>query len=262
MNIVSSKIYIEPLYDSKFFTFAFISENKEILYYSKNRILDDLVENFLIFFTNLNYYYELNNIKTEKIPSHSVEFIKSSNIKKNIFKEIKNFRKNKKYRKYTLCLVQKQNQILLGMKKKGFGEGYYNGFGGKVQENEKILDAAKRELYEESGLVAKNIKKTGKIFFNFTNSNEGIDGTVFHVEEFEGNPIETYEMIPQWFFLPEKVDFDSISELHKKLPFKKMWEDDLFWIPYFLRNLYFLCFFELNDQNKVVSLKILLKDKT
>lgn len=261
MDIVNSKIDIEAINDLKYFSFIFITENKEILYYSKNIRLDDLVENFLIFFKSINYYYELNNIKTEKIPSHSVEFKKTSDLKKSIFREIKNFRKDKKYKKYTLCLVLKQNKILLGMKKKGFGKGYYNGFGGKVEANEKILDAAKRELYEESGLIATKIKKTGKIFFNFSNSMEGIEGTVFKIEEFEGTPIETDEMVPQWFFCPEKIDCDTITELHKNLPFKSMWEDDLFWIPYFLRNLYFLCFFELDNQNKLLSMKILLKDK-
>lgn len=32
----------------------------------------------------------------------------------------------------TLVLVRQQNRILLGKKKRGFGEGYHNGFGGKV----------------------------------------------------------------------------------------------------------------------------------
>lgn len=32
----------------------------------------------------------------------------------------------------TLVLVQNKSKLLLGRKKRGFGEGYYNGFGGKV----------------------------------------------------------------------------------------------------------------------------------
>jgi hypothetical protein len=39
----------------------------------------------------------------------------------------------------TLLLIQKANQVLLGMKKRGFGAGRYNGFGGKVEANESIL---------------------------------------------------------------------------------------------------------------------------
>lgn len=44
----------------------------------------------------------------------------------------------------TLVMIMKDNKLLLGMKKRGFGKGRWNGFGGKVQENETILDAAKR----------------------------------------------------------------------------------------------------------------------
>ena len=44
----------------------------------------------------------------------------------------------------TLVLIMKGKQVLLGMKKRGFGKGKWNGFGGKVQDGEEILDAAKR----------------------------------------------------------------------------------------------------------------------
>ena len=33
----------------------------------------------------------------------------------------------------TLTLITKDNQILLGLKKRGFGMGKYNGFGGKLE---------------------------------------------------------------------------------------------------------------------------------
>lgn len=46
----------------------------------------------------------------------------------------------------TLCIIHQENKVLIGMKKRGFGEGRWNGFGGKVQENETIEEAAKREL--------------------------------------------------------------------------------------------------------------------
>jgi 8-oxo-dGTP diphosphatase/2-hydroxy-dATP diphosphatase len=38
------------------------------------------------------------------------------------------------------------------MKKRGFGKGKWNGFGGKVEEGECIEDSAIRELEEECGL--------------------------------------------------------------------------------------------------------------
>lgn len=47
-------------------------------------------------------------------------------------------------RLYTLVLVLQPQRILLGMKKRGFGAGRWNGFGGKVQEGESIEDGARR----------------------------------------------------------------------------------------------------------------------
>lgn len=46
----------------------------------------------------------------------------------------------------TLVFIQKCNQILLGYKKRGFGASKWNGFGGKVNFNESITDAAVRSV--------------------------------------------------------------------------------------------------------------------
>jgi len=45
---------------------------------------------------------------------------------------------------YTLTIIRNNGNILLGMKKRGFGVGRWNGFGGKVNSDETILEAAKR----------------------------------------------------------------------------------------------------------------------
>lgn len=42
--------------------------------------------------------------------------------------------------------------VLLGLKKRGFGTGKWNGFGGKVEANENIRQAAVREMKEEAGI--------------------------------------------------------------------------------------------------------------
>ena len=41
-------------------------------------------------------------------------------------------------------LEDNDKQILLGLKKRGFGEGKWNGFGGKVQPGESIAQGAIR----------------------------------------------------------------------------------------------------------------------
>lgn len=37
-----------------------------------------------------------------------------------------------------LVIIKKDDKVLLGMKKCGFGVGYFNGFGGKVEFSEMI----------------------------------------------------------------------------------------------------------------------------
>ena len=52
-----------------------------------------------------------------------------------------------KTKAYTLCFTFKDSswkQVLLGMKKRGFGAGRYNGFGGKVEPGETVKEAAIR----------------------------------------------------------------------------------------------------------------------
>jgi 8-oxo-dGTP diphosphatase/2-hydroxy-dATP diphosphatase len=45
---------------------------------------------------------------------------------------------------FTLVLVSKKCGILLGLKKRGFGEGKWNGFGGKIESGESVIQAAIR----------------------------------------------------------------------------------------------------------------------
>ena len=59
---------------------------------------------------------------------------------------------DKKTKFYTLMFLINEGKILLGMKKRGFGAGKYNGFGGKVEAGETIAQAAVRETIEECGL--------------------------------------------------------------------------------------------------------------
>ena len=51
----------------------------------------------------------------------------------------------------TLVFVKEPGKILLGMKKRGFGQGRWNGFGGKVEKGETILEGAKRFVFSNIG---------------------------------------------------------------------------------------------------------------
>lgn len=121
----------------------------------------------------------------------------------------------------TLCLIHRDNKILLGLKKRGFGEGLWNGFGGKMEEGETVENAAKRELKEESGLEATDFNKVGILEFSFEEDPKILEVHIFKVNDFVGEPKESEEMRPEWF------DID-------KIPFEEMWSDDSFWLPVFL----------------------------
>lgn len=121
----------------------------------------------------------------------------------------------------TLCLIHKHPQILLGMKKRGFGAGRWNGFGGKVEEGETIEEGAKRELREELGVEALAMQKVGTLDFEFENDPKILEVHVFKILDFKGEPMESEEMAPKWFHVDD-------------IPFDQMWTDDEHWIPFFL----------------------------
>ena len=121
----------------------------------------------------------------------------------------------------TLCVIHTDTHILLGMKKRGFGVGMWNGFGGKVGMGESIEDAARRELREESGLEAEVLARRGVLRFEFATGPEILEVHLFDVVKYRGDPAETEEMRPCWFRLTE-------------IPFDRMWPDDRHWLPLFL----------------------------
>ena len=124
-------------------------------------------------------------------------------------------------RQVTLCLLIKDNEVLLAMKKRGFGEGKWNGVGGKVQDGERIEDAAIREMEEEIGVTAHtdNMDKVGQFRFYFIdNPDWNQEMHVYFIREWDGEPSESDEMLPQWY-------------RHEEIPFDSMWQDDRHWLP-------------------------------
>jgi len=121
----------------------------------------------------------------------------------------------------TLCIPIKDDKVLLGMKKRGFGSGRWNGFGGKIEQGETIEQGALRELNEEVGIKDGELEKKGILEFSFQNDDKVLEVHIFKLINFLEEPIETEEMRPQWF---------SIDEI----PFSQMWPDDKYWFPLLL----------------------------
>ena len=74
---------------------------------------------------------------------------------------------NQPLRQATLCFFVRKGEVLLAMKKRGFGEGRWNGVGGKPVKGETIQQAAIREAQEEIGITPTSIRQVATIDFYF-----------------------------------------------------------------------------------------------
>lgn len=147
----------------------------------------------------------------------------------------------------TLTIIYQHPRVLLGMKKKGFGAGRYNGFGGKVEKGESIEKGARREVFEEAGVRPLDMEEVAVIDFEFKDSQESLEVHVFKSTLFEGEPSESEEMKPQWF---------DISEV----PFDTMWPDDRFWFPLFFEGKKFKAQFLFGEGDSILDQRIELTD--
>jgi 8-oxo-dGTP diphosphatase/2-hydroxy-dATP diphosphatase len=141
----------------------------------------------------------------------------------------------------TLCIPIRGDEILLGMKKRGFGAGKWNGFGGKVEPGETLEAAAKRETVEDCGIVIQTMQEVGWHEFVFLDKpDETLEVHVYRVESFLNEPEESEEMRPKWFPI-------------NAIPFEDMWPDDRYWFPWFLKRQKFHGKFHFDHDGKLVQ---------
>ena len=143
----------------------------------------------------------------------------------------------------TLCLLHKDDQILLAMKKRGFGVGRWNGVGGKVGPDETIEQSVIREAFEEIGvkISPENLNRVAIHNFSFLNKPEWDQEVhVFFVDKWEGEPIESEEMKPQWY-------------LKNEIPYDLMWEDDRHWLPKVIAGEKVKCSFSFDENQKLLD---------
>jgi 8-oxo-dGTP diphosphatase len=124
-----------------------------------------------------------------------------------------------------LCLIRRRAdggpEVLLGLKKSGFGLGKWVGLGGHIEAGEKPVAAAVREVAEESGLVvaADALQHMASIEFRFP-ARPSWDQTVdvFVTSVYQGEATESDEIAPRWF-------------AEDALPLSLMWDDAKYWLP-------------------------------
>ncbi len=124
-----------------------------------------------------------------------------------------------------LCLIRRQTaggpDVLLGLKKSGFGAGKWVGLGGHIEEGEKPEAAAVREVWEESGLLvpADSLQHMASIEFRFpVRPSWDQTAEVFVTWVYQGEAAESDEVAPRWFGEHE-------------LPLSLMWDDAKHWLP-------------------------------
>lgn len=141
----------------------------------------------------------------------------------------------------SLLFLRREGEILLAMKKRGFGKGKWNGAGGKVEPGETTLQAAIRETEEEIGVTPREPRKVAEIDFYITTEPDFNNyAHVYVADAWDGVPHETEEMRPQWFVL------DAI-------PYPEMWGDDIAWLPEVLAGKRFKASYTLDGDDNIVQ---------
>ena len=143
-----------------------------------------------------------------------------------------------------IVYIKDNDNLILIHKKTGLGAGKVNAPGGRIEEGESPEEAAVRECIEEIGLTPLNIKRGAELSFIFKDG-YSLFGYVFFTDSYNGELIETDEADP--FLCP----LDSI-------PYDKMWEDDIYWLPEALAGNYATGKF-IFDSDKMLSKKIIFQ---
>ena len=145
----------------------------------------------------------------------------------------------------TLCLLKKDNKILLAMKKRGFGEGKYNGVGGKIENGETPEEAMIRETQEEIAVTPIVYEKVGIIEFDefYKGKKEKVMFHLYIASEWQGEPTESEEMKPEWFDI-------------QNIPYDRMFPDDKYWLPLILEGRKIKAYFDFDEEWNLLNKKI------
>ena len=145
----------------------------------------------------------------------------------------------------TLSVITFDDKIILGKKRRGFGKGLYNGFGGKPHEDESLVDCLIRETKEEAKitLFEEHLSLAGVLDFYFVHHPDWDQQVhVYKTSSYEGIPRKTEEMVPKIF------------PLHK-IPYNRMWPDDRLWLPPVLNGKLVRAAYTFHEEDTLVSIK-------
>jgi 8-oxo-dGTP diphosphatase len=122
----------------------------------------------------------------------------------------------------TLCYIRNDNKILLlhrNKKENDIHAGKYNGLGGKFEQGETPEACARREIFEESGLVAESLDLRGFITFPKFARGEDWYVFIFVIDKVSGELIDSPEGTLEW------VEESKLGSLN-------FWEGDRIFMPW------------------------------
>ncbi|WP_225437346.1 8-oxo-dGTP diphosphatase [Arthrobacter sedimenti] len=129
------------------------------------------------------------------------------------------------YRCVVLCFLFRSRgggrEVLLGLKRTGFGTGRVVALGGKIDGRESAVEAAVREVAEESGieLGRGELRDAGCITWSFPAQPAwNMAAFLFTADAGSKPPVASEEIEPRWYAV------DGI-------PWTGMWQDAPYWIP-------------------------------
>ncbi|KAJ2236605.1 Nudix (Nucleoside diphosphate linked moiety X)-type motif 1 [Coemansia sp. RSA 485] len=149
-----------------------------------------------------------------------------------------------KYFSVVVPYNHEKTKILLGRKKRGLGEGLWNGFGGKPDAGETMDQCTSRELEEECGIRAEEMTCVGILYMDCT-TGRNYHIPVYIATKYSGEPVETEEMKPKWY--------DASAEA---LPYENMHKEAKVWWPVMLSGKPFIARFLFEGENFSYNIQI------
>jgi mutator protein MutT len=136
----------------------------------------------------------------------------------------------------TVTIIRHNDRILLQKKTKGrFGEGKWNGPGGKLKPGETPEECAIREVREETCIKVNSLRLHGALRHYFGDVEEPTWIVYqFSTTDYDGEPKESDEGFLKWFAEDE-------------IPYDYMWQDDEHWLPLLLESNDFTGDFYFNE---------------
>ena len=119
----------------------------------------------------------------------------------------------------TLIFIFQNDQVLLikGAPHKKIWANLFNGLGGHIEQKENLLQSARRELKEETGLENTNLRLCGAITID-TGQTPGIGLFVFRGDYSEGSLKVSAEGSLHWIPIKELSNYPLVEDLNILLP--------------------------------------------